>query len=105
MSKKDFNKENKIIKSYVDREDKYTKKDIIKMLQSCSSNEVEHVVNQWSSELLVQHYISIKRHYIGGKLMCPRHNIYFDNWNTYAPHMIEELLVGKDCLLIEDFSV
>ena len=105
MSRKDFNLDREHVKSYVDREDKYKKQDIVKMLQECNKEEVEHILNEWSLELLVQHYISIKRHYIGGQLMCPRHDKYFRDWNTYAPHMIEELFLRKDCLLIEDFSV
>ncbi len=105
MSKKDFNINREQIKSYVDREDKYKKSDIVKMLQECKKEDVEHILNEWSLELLVQHYISIKRHYIGGQLMCPRHDKYFRDWNTYAPHMIEELFLRNDCLLIDDFSV
>jgi hypothetical protein len=105
MSKKDFNINREQIKSYVDREDKYKKKDIVKMLQECNKEDIEHILNEWSLELLVQHYISIKRHYIGGQLMCPRHDKYFRDWNTYAPHMIEELFLRNDCLLIDDFSV
>ena len=105
MSRKDYYADKETIKSYVDRENKYNKNDIVKMLQECEKEDTEHILNEWSLELLVQHYISIKRHYIGGQLMCPRHDKCFKDWNTYAPHMIEELFLRKDCLLIEDFSV
>ncbi len=89
MARKDDFKFEKIV-NYNDRRPQYTKE---RFIEDNHLNDVESInsLNKLINEVKIKVFIDLKINYLGGKFYCSECKLYFDNMNTYSPHMIEHL--------------
>lgn len=85
--RKEYTKTYKII-NYNDRVPEYTKTQFI---DDCNITDIKKL-DTLIHEVKIKVYIDLKINYLGGKFYCTDCEMYFDNINTYSPHMIEHLL-------------
>ncbi len=90
MAKRDDYKLKKTI-IYNDRQPQYTKEHF---MENNNLTDLESINNldKLIDEVKIKVFIDLKINYLGGKFYCSECKLYFDNMNTYSPHMIEHLL-------------